>query len=97
MSDRCQHRRWIYHFTINRELLSSHSHRCCKEPSAIGAVPVSFVNDDLRICADTPPIFTSTTLSLYKYYKIKTDNYKLINGGEIIFCLGSCKSCESQQ
>lgn len=50
MSDRCQHRLEIYHFTLNREFLSSHLYSCCQKPSAIGAASTEFANEDFAIC-----------------------------------------------
>ena len=57
VSDTYQHGYQIYHFTDNR-LVTPYRYRCCKEPSAIEAVPVHWATRIL-------PFFTYTQITFH--------------------------------
>jgi len=65
MSDRCQHRGQIYHFTANREFSSSHLPQLSQVTISIGAVTTEVANDD----------FASHITFLYAaYFRIYDNN-----------------------
>lgn len=49
MSNRCQHRGQIYHFTANREFSSSHLPQLSQVTISIGAVTTEVANDDFAL------------------------------------------------